>query len=48
MNKLISKRWIERQKLKFVVIEKMKQRQLNLSFEEVYIEAMEQAKRMRV
>ena len=40
---VFSKEWIDYKKHLFVVVEKMKERQQSLSFEEVYIEAMEQA-----
>ena len=44
---MFSKEWIDYKKHLFVVVEKMKKRQHSLSFEEVYIEAMEQAERIK-
>lgn len=44
---MFSKEWIDYKKHLFVVVEKMKERQQSLSFEEVYIEAMEQAERIK-
>jgi hypothetical protein len=45
--KLFSIEWIDYKKHLFVVVEKMKERQQSLTFEEVYIEAMEQAERIK-
>jgi hypothetical protein len=44
---MFSKEWIDYKKHLFVVVKKMKERQQSLSFEEVYIEAMEQAERIK-
>ena len=44
---MFSKEWIDYKKHLFVVVEKMKERQQSLTFEEVYIEAMEQAERIK-
>lgn len=43
--KLISKKWAEQTKRVFIVIQKMKERQQNLSLEVVYKGAMEQVEK---